>query len=109
MGEKWFEFVKRIKKDGNHASLSDAMKEASKRKSEWNGGKDNGEDKKGRKIRKRQTKRRGGYDPDRKIDPRMLKGSKSMGTFRRYGGKKRRASRKTRKGRKGRKTRKSRK
>lgn len=58
MGEKWFEFVKRIKKDGNHASLSDAMKEASKRKSEWNGGKDNGEDKKGRKTRKRQTKRR---------------------------------------------------
>ena len=35
MGEKWFEFVKRIKKEGNHASLKDAMREASKRKSEW--------------------------------------------------------------------------
>jgi hypothetical protein len=35
MGEKWFEFVKRIKKDGNYASLSEAMKAASKRKSEW--------------------------------------------------------------------------
>ena len=36
MGEKWFEFVKRIKKEGNHESLKDAMREASKRKSEWN-------------------------------------------------------------------------
>ena len=36
MGEKWFEFVKRIKKEGNHASLKDAMRDASKRKSEWN-------------------------------------------------------------------------
>ena len=36
MGEKWFEFVKRIKKEGNHASLKDAMKDASARKSEWN-------------------------------------------------------------------------
>ena len=35
MGEKWFEFVKRIKKEGNHESLKDAMREASKRKSEW--------------------------------------------------------------------------
>lgn len=35
MGEKWFEFVKRIKKEGNYASLSEAMKAASKRKSEW--------------------------------------------------------------------------
>lgn len=35
MGEKWFEFVKRIKKEGNHESLKDAMREASKRKHEW--------------------------------------------------------------------------
>jgi len=35
MGEKWFEFVKRIKNEGNYASLSEAMKAASKRKSEW--------------------------------------------------------------------------
>jgi hypothetical protein len=35
MGEKWFEFVKRIKKEGNYGSLSEAMKAASKRKSEW--------------------------------------------------------------------------
>lgn len=35
MGEKWFEFVKRIKKEGNHESLKDAMREASQRKSEW--------------------------------------------------------------------------
>jgi hypothetical protein len=42
MGEKWFEFVKRIKKEGNHASLKDAMKDASARKSEWKSGKDHG-------------------------------------------------------------------
>jgi hypothetical protein len=35
MGETWFEFEKRIKKEGNYASLSEAMKAASKRKSEW--------------------------------------------------------------------------
>lgn len=35
MGEKWFQFVKRIKAEGNYASLSEAMKAASKRKSEW--------------------------------------------------------------------------
>ena len=35
MGEKWFEFVKRIKKEGNHESLKDAMREASQRKNEW--------------------------------------------------------------------------
>ena len=35
MGEKWFEFVKRIKKEGNYASLKEAMSAASKRKSEW--------------------------------------------------------------------------
>ena len=106
MGEKWFEFVKRIKKEGNHESLADAMKEASKRKDEWNGSKDVSKDKKGGKPRKTHTKRRGGYDPTRRIDPRMFKGSKSLGTFRKYGGKKRRASRKTRKARKTRKSRK---
>jgi len=35
MGEKWFEFVKRIKKEGNYGSLSEAMKAASARKSDW--------------------------------------------------------------------------
>ena len=44
-----------------------------------------------------------------RIDPRMMVGSKSMGTFRRYGGKKARKSRKSRKPRKSRKSRKSRK
>ena len=59
-----------------------------------------------RKTAKRRTKRRGGYDPNRRIDPRMFKGSKSMGTFRRYGGKKSRKSRKNKKSRKSRKSRK---
>lgn len=40
MGEKWFQFVARIKKEGNHDSLASAMKEASKRKHEWSGNKD---------------------------------------------------------------------
>ena len=62
-----------------------------------------------RKTAKRRTKRRGGYDPNRRIDPRMFKGSKSMGTFRRYGGKKSRKSRKNKKSRKSRKSKKSRK
>ena len=62
-----------------------------------------------RKTAKRRTKRRGGYDPNRRIDPRMFKGSKSMGTFRRYGGKKSRKSRKNKKSRISRKYRKSRK
>ena len=59
-----------------------------------------------KKTAKRRTKRRGGYDPNRRIDPRMFKGSKSMGTFRRYGGKKSRKSRKNKKSRKSRKSRK---
>ena len=62
-----------------------------------------------RKTAKRRTKRRGGYDPNRRIDPRMFKGSKSMGTFRRYGGKKSRKSKKSKKSRKNKKSRKSRK
>jgi hypothetical protein len=38
MGEKWFQFVTRIKKETNAPSLKAAMKIASKRKSEWNKG-----------------------------------------------------------------------
>lgn len=58
MGEKWFEFVKRIKKEGNHASLKDAMKEASARKSEWNKGTDSGTTKKRVSKRKRKSARK---------------------------------------------------
>ena len=36
MGEKWFQFVTRIKNETNAPSLKAAMKIASKRKSEWN-------------------------------------------------------------------------
>jgi hypothetical protein len=36
MGEKWFQFVKRIHHETNAPSLKAAMKIASKRKSEWN-------------------------------------------------------------------------
>jgi hypothetical protein len=35
MGEKWFQFVSRIKKETGVASLKEAMAIASKRKSEW--------------------------------------------------------------------------
>lgn len=38
MGEKWFQFVTRIKNETNAPSLRAAMKIASKRKSEWNNG-----------------------------------------------------------------------
>ena len=38
MGEKWFQFVTRIKNETNAPSLKAAMKIASKRKSEWNKG-----------------------------------------------------------------------
>lgn len=38
MGEKWFQFVTRIKNETNSPSLKAAMKIASKRKSEWNKG-----------------------------------------------------------------------
>jgi len=34
-GEKWFQFVTRIKNETGAKSLKDAMKIASKRKSEW--------------------------------------------------------------------------
>lgn len=51
----------------------------------------------------------GGPSGGQRIDPRMMVGSKSMGTFRRYGGKKARKSRKSRKSHKSRKSRKSRK
>lgn len=40
MGEKWFEFVKRIHKEGQQKNakylFKEAMADASKRKSEWN-------------------------------------------------------------------------
>jgi hypothetical protein len=40
MGEKWFEFVKRIHKEGQKKNagylFKEAMADASKRKSEWN-------------------------------------------------------------------------
>jgi hypothetical protein len=35
MGEKWFQFVSRIKKETGVGSLKEAMKIASERKSEW--------------------------------------------------------------------------
>ena len=38
MGEKWFQFVSRIKKELNLGSLKEAMSAASKRKHEWRKG-----------------------------------------------------------------------
>lgn len=78
MGEKWFEFVKRIKKEGNHATLMDAMKDASKRKSEW---------------------RKDGASPAKKTSKRRTK-SKAKKS------RKTRKTRKTRKSRKSRRSRK---
>ena len=62
MGEKWFQFVARIKKEGNHDSLASAMKEASKRKHEWSGNKDKSgpvvkKSKKSKKMRKKSSKK----------------------------------------------------
>ena len=62
-----------------------------------------------RKTAKRRPKRRGGYDPTRRIDPRMFKGSKSLGTFRKYGGKKSRKYKKAKKSKKAKKAKKSKK
>lgn len=77
MGEKWFEFVKRIKKEGNHESLKDAMKEASKRKSEWNGGADTGMKKKTLKTKKSKGKRAKKSKKTRKVrKSRKMKKSK---------------------------------
>ena len=80
MGEKWFEFVKRIKKEGNHASLKDAMRDASKRKSEWR--KDGPSEGDAKPASKRKTMKKG----------KSRKGKK---------GSKSRKSRKSRKGKKG--------
>lgn len=80
MGEKWFEFVKRIKKEGNHESLKDAMREASKRKSEW---------------------KKDGATPAKSVSKKKTKKARK--------GKKGKKSRKTKKSKKSRKSRKSRK
>ena len=80
MGEKWFEFVKRIKKEGNHESLKDAMREASKRKSEW---------------------KKDGATPAKAVSKKKTKKARK--------GKKGKKSRKTKKSKKSRKSRKSRK
>ena len=77
MGEKWFEFVKRIKKEGNHEYLKDAMSEASKRKSEW---------------------KKDGATPAKSVSKKTKKARK---------GKKSKKSRKTKKSKKSRKSRKS--
>lgn len=82
MGEKWFEFVKRIKKEGNHESLKDAMREASKRKSEW---------------------KKDGATPAKSVSKKTKKARKVKK------GKKGKKSRKTKKSKKSRKSRKSRK
>ena len=37
MGEKWIQFVMRVKKEEGCKSLKEAMKAASRRKSEWSG------------------------------------------------------------------------
>ena len=77
MGEKWFEFVKRIKKEGNHESLKDAMKEASKRKSEWNGGVASSTKKKTLKTKKSKSKRARKNKKTRKVrKSRKMKKSK---------------------------------
>lgn len=81
MPEKWFQFVSRIKKETGAASLKEAMKIASSRKSEWQRdgkGDGKGDDKKtgkrdGKKTGKRKSakktrtgtrKTRGGTKPD---------------------------------------------
>ena len=75
MGEKWFQFVSRIKKQLNLGSLKEAMAAASKRKSEWKKGPSAGpsvkKSKKSKKSRKSKTRKsrrtrskRGGGEPD---------------------------------------------
>ncbi|MED5579045.1 MAG: hypothetical protein VX794_03335 [Nitrospinota bacterium] len=71
MGEKWFQFVARIKKEGNHDSLASAMKEASKRKHEWSGNKDKSgpvvkKSKKSKKMRKKSSKKKSSKKKTRK-------------------------------------------
>jgi len=73
MGEKWFQFVSRIKKQLNLGSLKEAMAAASKRKHEWKKGPSAGpsvkKSKKSKKSRKSKTRKsrrtrskRGGKD-----------------------------------------------
>jgi hypothetical protein len=57
MGEKWFQFVSRIKKQLNLGSLKEAMAAASKRKSEWKKGPSSGSDMKMTKGRSKKSKK----------------------------------------------------
>jgi len=85
MGEKWFEFVKRIKKEGNYDSLKDAMRAASKRKNEWKKDGDSESSKKSKTASKSKTRKM----------KKTKKARKSRKT------RKSRKSRKSRKGKKG--------
>lgn len=81
MGEKWFQFVARIKKEGNHDSLASAMKEASKRKHEWSGNKDKSgpvvkKSKKSRKTKKKSSKKKSSKKKTRKTKKRGKKSKK---------------------------------
>jgi hypothetical protein len=77
MGEKWFEFVKRIqsdeKKKGKDMSFKEAMSVASNRKSEWK--KDGADHSKShtKKAKKGGKKRRGGTKKQRKSKSRSRK------------------------------------
>jgi len=77
MGEKWFEFVKRIqmeeKKKGKDMSFKKAMSVASDRKSEWN--RDGADHSKShsRKTKKGGKKRRAGTKKHRKSRSRSRK------------------------------------
>jgi hypothetical protein len=57
MAEKWFQFVSRIKKETGAESLKEAMKIASKRKSEWNKDGAAPAGKTGKKMRKSRARR----------------------------------------------------
>ena len=81
MGEKWFQFVARIKKEGNHDSLASAMKEASKRKHEWSGNKDKSgpvvkKSKKSMKTKKKSSKKKSSKKKTRKTKKRGKKSKK---------------------------------
>ena len=56
MPEKWHEFVTRIKNETKVESLQEAMKIASKRKSEWQKGGSNEHQSKGGKSKKNKSK-----------------------------------------------------
>jgi hypothetical protein len=80
MGEKWFEFVKRIqseeKKKGKNISFKEAMSVASDRKSEWKrDGSSSDHSKssksKSKKVKKGGKKRRSGTKKNRKSKSRM--------------------------------------